>query len=143
MPLGPIEVIVVGFSENHFTGAIVPELQRLVSAGTVSIIDGLFANKAADGSTSITELSQIGGDSDAAALAAVVDRVEGLISDEDVDAFTSELDPNSSAAILAFEHTWMKPLRDAVMDAGGVLLDSVRIPGVVVEEILATVPDED
>jgi hypothetical protein len=44
---------------------------------------------------------------------------------------------------MAFEHTWMKPLRDAVVEAGGVLLDSVRIPGAVVEEILATVPDED
>lgn len=143
MPLGPIEIVVVGFPDNNFTGAIVPELERLVEARMISIVDGVFAMKAADGSMSLTELSQVDDDSDASRLAAVVNGVEGLISAEDVEAFTQELEPSSSAVVLAFEHTWMKPIRDAVVGSGGILLDSVRIPGRVVEEILATVPDED
>ena len=56
---------------------------------------------------------------------------------------TNDLEPDSSAAVLVFEHTWAKPLRDAIVDAGGVLAANVRIPGPVVEEILASVPDED
>ena len=143
MPLGPIEIVVIAFPENNFSGAILPELEKLVAADTISIIDGLFALKAEDGSVEIAELGQLGSNADAAALTGVLDRVEGIISDEDVEALTSELAPNSSAAILAFEHTWVKPLRDTVLDAGGILLDTVRIPGVVVEEILATIPDED
>jgi len=143
MALGPIEIVVIGFPGNQFSGLIVPELERLVEAGTVTIVDGLLAIKEDDGSTSIIELSEVGGDSEAAGLAAVLDHVEGLISDEDAEAFTSQLEPGTSAAILAFEHSWMKPIRDAVVESGGVLLDSVRIPGAVIEEILATVPHED
>jgi hypothetical protein len=109
----------------------------------VTVIDGVFATKDEDGTVALIEFGELGGNDDAAALTSVIERVEGIISDEDVEAFTRELAPNSSAAIMAFEHTWMKPLRDAVVEAGGVLLDSVRIPGAVVEEILATVPDED
>ena len=143
MPLGPIEIVVIAFPENRFTGQIVPELRKLVDADTVTVIDGVFATKDEDGTVALIEFGELGGNDDAAALTSVLERVEGIISDEDVEAFTSELEPNSSAVIMAFEHTWMKPLRDAVVEAGGVLLDSVRIPGAVVEEILATVPDED
>ncbi len=143
MPLGPVEIVVIAFPENRFSGLIVPELRKLVDAGTVTVIDGLFATKDESGSVALVEFGELVGGGDASALGSVVDRVEGIISDEDVDAFTSGLEPNSSAAILAFEHTWMTPLRDAVVGSGGVLLDSVRIPGAVVEEILATVPDED
>lgn len=67
----------------------------------------------------LIELSEVGGDSEAAGLAAALDHVEGLISEEDAEAFTSQLEPGSSAAILAFEHSWMKPIRDAVVESGG------------------------
>lgn len=143
MPLGPVEIVVIAFPESQFNGNIVPELKKLVDAETVAVIDGLLATKAGDGTVSLVEFGDLGDNDDASALTSVMDRVEGIISDEDVDAFLSGLGPNSSAAIMAFEHTWMKPLRDAIVDSGGFLLDSVRIPGAVVEEILATVPDED
>ncbi len=143
MPLGPIEVLVVAFPEGRFTGSILPELERLVDNDTISVIDGLFVRKDADGVTTFAEFSELGANEDAAALANVLARVEGLVSDEDVEAMTSNLSPNSAAAVLVFEHTWAKPLRDAVVDAGGVLAANLRIPGAVVEEILATVPDED
>ncbi len=143
MTLGPIEVLVLAFPENRFTGEIIPELERLVERNTISIVDGLFVTKGADGVAAFVELSEIGADDDAAALADLLDRVEGLVSDEDVESLTADLEPNSSAAILVFEHTWAKPLRDAVVNSGGILAANLRIPGAVVEEILATVPDED
>ncbi|KQX08313.1 hypothetical protein ASC59_11775 [Leifsonia sp. Root1293] len=132
----------IGFTEP-LTGKILPELTKLVESGVVSIIDGLLAAKETDGSVTLAEFSEAGGDPDAAALADLFDRVEGLVSDEDVEELVAELEPGTSAAILVFEHTWLKPLRDSIIDSGGVLLDSVRIPGVVVEEILATVPEID
>ena len=44
-----------------------------------------------------------------------------------------------AAAILVFEHTWVKPLRDAVFAAGGELAESIRVPGPVVSEVLAEI----
>ncbi|MEO1061865.1 MAG: DUF6325 family protein [Actinomycetota bacterium] len=137
MALGPIEVVVISFPGNRFDGSILPELQRLVDAGTITVVDGLFVLKDGDGAVTFTELDEIGGDEDAARLAALVDRLDDLISDEDVEELAAGLDLDSSAAILIFEHTWVKPLRDAIVGVGGELTANFRIPGLVIEELLA------
>lgn len=141
MALGPIEIIAVAFPGSTFNGAILPELRNLVQAGTITIVDGVFVRKDEAGDLSWYELAEVS--NDLAGLGDLLDRVDGLLSDEDVAELATELEPGSSAAILAFEHTWMKPLRDAVIDSGGWLVADVQVPGSVVEEILAAVPDED
>ena len=137
MTLGPIEVLVVGFPGNRFNGDILPELQRLVDADIISIVDALLVQKDADGDVTFTEFGEVGANDDAAKLAAMMDQVESLISDEDVAEFAAALEPDSAEAILVFEHTWAKQFRDAVVGAGGVLVNNFRVPGMVVEELLA------
>jgi hypothetical protein len=139
--LGPIEVVVVAFPGNRFNGRLVPELRRLIDADTISVIDGLFARKHADGSTTFIELDEMDANDDAAGLVGLLDRCDGLLADEDVTALTEQLGPNSSAAILVFEHTWMKPIRDAVVDSGGVLAANFRVPGAVVQDVLASMAE--
>ena len=142
MSLGPIEVVVLGFPENRFTGEILPELERLVESDTISIIDGVFVTKDGDGATDFVEFDSLG-DDEFGALAGILERVEGLVSDEDVEDLTASLPTNSSAAVLVFEHTWAVPLRDAIVRGGGELVANLRIPASVVEEVVAAVPDED
>ncbi len=137
MALGPIEVLVISFPGNAFTGEIIPELERLVETDTITIVDGLLVTKELDGEVVFTEFEELGGDADAAKLAAVMSQVDSLISDEDVMELAAALEPGSSEAILVFEHTWSKPLRDAVVASGGVLAANFRVPGAVVEEVLA------
>lgn len=143
MTPGPIEVIVIGFPENKFTGSILPELAKVVADETITIIDGLFVTIDDDHVPSFFELDELGPDSDVASLIGVVDHIEGLLSDEDVADLTEDLAPGSSAAILVFEHTWVKPLQQAIVGAGGVLLESIRIPGAVVSEVQAALADLD
>lgn len=137
MGLGPIEVLEIGFPGNRFNGEILPELERLIEAGTIALIDALFVVKEADGEIEFLEFDQIDANEDAARLAALVDQLDDLISDDDVAELAAGLDPDSSAAILVFEHTWAKPLRDAIVDSGGVLAANFRVPGLVVDEVLA------
>lgn len=137
MALGPIEVLVVGFPGNQFNGEILPELERLVEAQTISIVDGLLLLKDADGDVEFIEFGEDDANPDAARLAALMDQVDSLISDEDVDELAATLEPNTSAAMLVFEHTWAKPFRDAIVASGGVLAANFRVPGLVVEELLA------
>lgn len=137
--LGPIEVLVVGFPGNEFTGGILPELEALVDAGTISIVDGLFITKDDVGDVTFVELDQIDENADAAALGRFIGSSLDLLSDDDAAEFAAALEPNSSAAALVFEHTWFKPLRDELLDSGGVLVANMRIPGLVVEEVLAAV----
>jgi uncharacterized membrane protein len=135
--LAPVEVVVVAFPGNRFSGKILPELQRLLDAGTISIVDGLFLRKDENGDVTFVEVDEAGVDEGVAALAALFDRFDEMISDEDIEELSAALDPNSSAAVLVFEHTWVRPLRDAIVESGGVLAENFRVPPEVVAEVMA------
>jgi uncharacterized membrane protein len=139
MGLGPIELLVLGFPGNRFTGGILPQIEKLVDDGVITIVDALIVHKDADGVLDIVELDQIDAGDEVSALGRFLDEGNGLISEEDVEEFAGALPDGSSAAALAFEHTWFKPLRDELVDSGGILLADVRIPGLVVDEVLEAV----
>lgn len=136
MALGPIEVVVLGFPGNEFNGEIIPELERLIENNTITLVDGLMITKDEAGDVTFVEFDEIDPNGDAARLAGLMDQVDSLISDEDVMELSEGLDVNSSAAMLVFEHTWFKPLRDSIVDSGGVLVANFRVPGLVVDEVL-------
>ena len=141
MALAPIELLVIGFPGNRFTGGILPELETLVENGVITVVDALVIAKDVDGTVEYLELDQIDAGEDIAALGRLLTEANGLLSDEDVEEFAAALEPGSSAAALVFEHTWFTPLRDELLDSGGVLLANVRIPGLVVDEVLAAVAE--
>jgi hypothetical protein len=136
MSVGPIEVIVVEFPGNRFNGQILPELSKLVEAGTIRIVDGLLVSRGDDEEIAVLEIDQMTGDPELSALAELFDVLDALISDEDIEALSDSLGPNSSAAILVFEHTWAIPFRDAIVDSGGILANAVRIPADVVDDVI-------
>jgi len=137
MTLAPVEVVVVAFPGNRFSGKILPELQRLLDAGTISIVDGLFLRKDQNGDVTFIEVDEVGTDEGVAELAALFDRFDEMISDQDIEELSAALDPHSSAAVLVFEHTWVRPLRDAIVEAGGVLAENFRVPPEVVAEVMS------
>ena len=91
MALGPIEILVIEFPGNQFTGDIIPELERLIENDTISIIDGLLVKKDDDGEVTFVEFDELGINDDAAKLAGVVDQLDALISDEDVEEWAADL----------------------------------------------------
>jgi hypothetical protein len=137
MTIGPVEYIVVGFPGNKFTGEIAPELIALVESGTIRVLDLIFIGKDADGSVlsfEFDELDEVAGFSD------LDGEVGGLISPADVEFVASQLEPNSSAALLLWEDLWAAPFAQAVRDSGGVLLDGARVPHEIIEPALAALP---
>jgi len=135
--LGPLELLVIGFPGNQFNGEIAPELGKLVEAGTIRIVDLIFMSKDADGATQSFELAEIDDGDLQSAFNAVVASVDGLITEEDIEDIAEALDPNSSAAMLLFEHTWATPFADALRASGGELIDAIRIPREAVEAVVA------
>ena len=77
--------------------------------------------KDADGNAVGIELEELPAESKDA-FSELVEELEALISDEDVEDLAEALEPNSSAAILLFEHTWAIPFRDAIANSGGQLV---------------------
>ncbi|WP_062528770.1 DUF6325 family protein [Demequina rhizosphaerae] len=140
--IGPVEIVTIAFAESRFDGSILPEIKKLVETGVISIVDAIVVHKKDDESVEIMELAEITDDPDVSALSELLARLDGLLNDEDAEILADELPPGASAAILCFEHSWVVPLRDAIAAAGGELLDTVRVPGPVVQEVLDAVRAE-
>lgn len=125
MSNGPIEVLVLGFPGNQFSGEILPELARLVAGGQIAILDLKFVAKALDGQVVTLEAVDAGNEEWAEL---IVSDSADYVEDEDFQDVADMLEPLSSAAILVFEHLWAKSLTSALIGAGGVLLFNARIP---------------
>jgi uncharacterized membrane protein len=147
MAIGPVQMLVLGFSEPDFTGKIAAELDRLREHEWVKIVDALVVQKDDEGDITalqVTDLSEdealemgaiagalVGlgygeGDEDAieagAELGAEAMADGHLISEGEVWYVADAIPNGSAAAIILLEHLWAIPLRDAIVGAGGVAL---------------------
>jgi uncharacterized membrane protein len=142
--IGPVQLIVLGFSHPNFHGEIIAELERLRESGTVRVIDSIAVYKDADGALEVEHLSNLSeeeaielGSKIGALIGLGVEGEEGMeigaiagaqqaeASGIDVFAGAEEWDvladiPNdSAAALILLEHHWAIPLRDAIARTGG------------------------
>jgi uncharacterized membrane protein len=143
MAIGPVQLIVLGFSHPEFHGEIIAELERLKESDTVRVIDALAVYKDADGEMEVQHLSNLSVD-EAVELGSKVGALVGLgiegeegmavgaelgaeagadgisvFSDEEAWDVLEEIPNDSAAALLLLEHHWAVPLRDAIARAGG------------------------
>jgi hypothetical protein len=121
MTLGPLEYTVIGFDGNNFDGSIADELARVVESGVISVVDLVFVGKAEDGGVRIVELDNKE-DPRFDAFAPMLDGLTGLLTEEDIEKIADELDPNTSALVIMFEHRWAVRLKEAMINAGGFLV---------------------
>lgn len=121
---GPIDYIVVGFTGNKFKGEVLAELADAVEQGVIQVLDLAMIVKDEAGEVTMLEMS-----ADDAALAKVFPHGEqqGLITDEDVAEVAEVLDDNCSAGLLIVEQLWARGLKQAILNADGVLLAEGRI----------------
>jgi hypothetical protein len=121
MTLGPLEYTVIGFEGNNFDGSIADELSRVIDSGVISVVDLAFVGKGEDGNLRIIELdnkedSRFGG------FAPMLQGLTGLLTEEDIQEIGRQLDPNTSALVIMFEHRWAVRLKEAIGNAGGFLV---------------------
>jgi uncharacterized membrane protein len=134
--LGPIEMLVVKFPGNKFSGEIIPALGELVENGTVRIVDLLFAVKNKDGEVTVLEFGDLAPDI-FGQWDPLVSDVTPMLNEDDARELTASLENNSSAALLLFENTWATRFVDAVSNARGEVVLNERIPRAVVQELTA------
>jgi uncharacterized membrane protein len=143
MAIGPVQLLVIGFTHPNFHGEIIEELERLRDSDTVRVIDALAVHKDADGEIEVAHLSNLsldeavelgtkigalvglgiegeegmekGAEAGAAAAADGID----VFDDEDAWDILEDIPNDSAAALVLLEHHWAVPLRDAIARAGG------------------------
>ncbi len=133
--IGPLQVLVVGFdADTEFSGTILDELERLMTRGTIRVIDLRFLTRLGDETVAELELSGLEGD-EAEAYGTVIDRLRELagqdvegdgdsggIGPAQIERIADELDVGESVGILLFEHTWATELKTAIRGTGGRLV---------------------
>jgi uncharacterized membrane protein len=134
--IGPVEYVVIGFPGNRFKGEIVPEVAELVDNGVVRIIDVAFIKKDAEGNVTMFEYDALD-DVLAFGFADVDGEAGGVLNDEDLELAAETLEPDSSAALIVWEHRWAARVAQAIRAAGGRIIAGERIPDEIVEQAMA------
>ena len=130
MTLGPVSYTVVAFPGNQFNGNIAPEVEKLIANGTVRILDLVFVGKDEEGNTISLEFDQL---DELLPFGELEGEVGGLVNEEDLEHVAAGLPEDNSALVIVWEDLWARPLVEAVMASGGVVIDSARIPAPLVE----------
>lgn len=121
MTLGPLEYTVIGFEGNRFNGEIAKEISAVIDSGVIALVDLVFVTKDIDGNATSLELDNKD-DPRFAGFAGMLEGLTGLLTEEDVDKVAAELDTNTSALVIMFEHRWAVRLKEAMVAAGGFLV---------------------
>ena len=122
MAVGPVDVYIIGFPGNKFTGRIAPAIMDLVENGTIRILDLLFVMKDADGVMTTLEPADL--DEEGAGFLSIDVAEPGALGDEDAEEVSDDLPANSSTLLVAFENLWAAKMVDALQAADAVLIDS-------------------
>jgi uncharacterized membrane protein len=163
MAIGPVQLIVLGFSHPDFHGEVIAELERLRESDTVRVIDALAVYKDAEGEIEVEHLSNLTqaeaievGSKVAALVGLGIAGEEGAeegaeagaeeAAEEGINVFggdewdvIEEIPNDSAAALILLEHHWAVPLRDAIARAGGFRISDAFISPLDLVEIgLAT-----
>jgi uncharacterized membrane protein len=143
MAIGPVQLIVLGFSHPDFHGEIIAELERLRESDSVRVIDSLAVYKTADGDVEVEHLSNLSTDeaielgskigaliglgiegeegAEEGAVAGAEAAADGVqvFSEQEAWDVLEDIPNDSAAALVLLEHHWAVPLRDAIARAGG------------------------
>ncbi|MBX4188656.1 hypothetical protein KW792_00980 [Candidatus Saccharibacteria bacterium] len=123
---GPIDYIIVGFEGNKFDGSILKALGDAIDKGIISLVALSLISKDKDGTVTNIDVAEAG-DSYIAEFTQKYKGDASLVTEDDIDEMSDLLENNTSAGLLAVEHLWAKPLKEAIVKANGVLLADGRI----------------
>jgi uncharacterized membrane protein len=144
--IGPVQMLVVGFAEPHFTGKIMAELKRLRELDMIRLVDMIVVQKDAEENVVAVQVSDLSPEEatqfgaiagaligfgmepdeegiEAGAIAGAEAMADGHLIDEGEVWYVADAIPvGSTAAVALLEHRWAIPLRDAIMEAGGTVV---------------------
>jgi hypothetical protein len=129
----PLEYALIEFKDAKFSGKIVPELLDLAQRQIVRFVDFVFIQKDADGTTRTLELNDL--DPDLYQMFVPLgDQASSLFTTDDLQIAAAKLPKSSAALLLLWENLWTANLRQALLDAGGSLVERAQIAPDVVEQ---------
>jgi Family of unknown function (DUF6325)/Short C-terminal domain len=112
-------LITLVFPGERAHPAVAEVLAELTAGRDIRVLDLVFASRDADGPVRITRSRQ---NLDEVGLGSLQIGAQALISEDDLRVVSGSLKPGTSAAMIAYEHSWARRLASAVRDAGGTIV---------------------
>jgi hypothetical protein len=141
MSYGPIELVVLKFEGTNFEGEVLREIQKVVDAGTIVVIDILLAVRIGDDPVRVIEIQELE-DPILQRWEPIITDAGGLLTADDAERLSADLGPDAAVALLIFEHRWVAGVADAIERAGGSVVMTERIPRVVIDQLVADIDAE-
>jgi hypothetical protein len=132
--IGPVEYAVFGFAAGDASGEVSSALGELVRNGTIRILDLVFV-VGGEERFDVLEYEDVEG---FPGFGDLDGEVGGLIGPEDIEYVADGLAPDTSVALLVWEDVWAARLFRALQSAGGVVLESARIPHDLIDHAMKT-----
>lgn len=152
MSFGPMQMVVIGFGSNdQFSGGIIEELDWVRETQQIRLVDGLFVARSLEGDLMVIAESDLTVD-ESIEFGSIVGALIGFgVAGEEgaeigadlgalrvaennygigldmLESVVGDIPPGTSALLLLIEHTWAIGLRDAVRNAGGVVLSQAML----------------
>lgn len=123
---GPIDYVIVGFEGNKFNGNILKALADALDKGVIALVALAFIAKDKDGNVVTLDIADLG-DAYAVEFAEKYKADSQAVSKDDIDEMAEVLENNTAAGLLVVEQLWAKPLKQALIEANGVLVAEGRI----------------
>ena len=123
---GPLEYVLFQFEDDRFIDETLPALININQIGCVRVLDIVFITKDEAGNLEIVEISDLA-EEDESAFDPLINEYFGVLTDEDVEQSGENLQIDTNAALVLFEHRWAIGLQQAIKTAGGLMLDSAYI----------------
>jgi hypothetical protein len=123
---GPIDYIVVGFDGLKFDGSIMKALADAIDNGTIRLLALSVLAKDETGTVGEMNIADLGDEY----LVEIGERSavqSDLIDEEDISEIGDLLPENTAAGLLIIEHLWAIPLKEAIINANGMLIAEGRI----------------
>jgi len=131
----PLEYALIKFEGGKFSGKIVPELVDLAQRQIVRFVDIVFIQKDENGNSTAIELNDL--DPELYEMFVPMgEHVSSLFTTDDLEIAASKLSANSAAMLFLWENLWLANLGQAMLDAGGRLVERRQIAPEVVEQFL-------
>ncbi len=155
---GPMQIFVIGFPENQFSGEILPAINEARDKDIIRMIDYFFISKDEQGNIStlsgtdlgrkeIKQLDSViggllgfgaGGSKGAKAgmeAGAKFSENDRGLSERDIREIAENIPDNSSALLMIVEHLWAKKIKQALVNSNGVMLAQGMLTPELVERV--------
>lgn len=147
MEIGPLQLLVIGFTDPKLDGSVLDTLSDASEAGLIRVVDFLGVYKDEEGNIAAAQVSELtedeaitygawvgaliglgAGGEEGAEMGALVggmtaaDEYEYGLDDEAISSIAEDVPAGGAALMLVVEHTWAIPFRNAMRAQGGVLI---------------------